>query len=110
MMTWLQSLLCSRDLMLHFPIVQGTHQYMPSMHNPGMGHSGMQSMYNSAPQAIPGHMHPHSRSYPVDLGMSHHPMMDQVTHAFWSCACVLPLLWAQQEHASRMLCGVGDSD
>ncbi|CAL5220105.1 g2057 [Coccomyxa viridis] len=55
----------------------GTHQYMPSMHNPGMGHSGMQSMYNSAPQAIPGHMHPHSRSYPVDLGMSHHPMMDQ---------------------------------
>ena len=51
----------------------------------------MQSMYNSAPQPIPGHMHPHSRSYPVDLGMSHHTMMDQVTqlrlpkcHLRWS--------------------------
>ena len=70
-------------MILPLSVVQGSHQYMPSMHNPGMGHSSMQGMYNSAPQAIPGHMHPHSRSYPVDLGMNHHPMMDQVTLAVW---------------------------
>lgn len=66
---------------------------MSSMHGPGMGHGSMQSMYNSAPQAIPGHMHPHSRSYPVDLSMSHHPMMDQVTPPSLAlCPCAIPVV------------------
>ena len=84
-------------------IVQGSHQYMPSMHHPGMGHSSMQGMYNSAPQAIPSHMHPHSRSYPVDLGMNHHPMMDQVKHTVWPLMNKLKSNHGQV-HAAIVLC------
>ena len=79
--------------------MQAPAQYVAGMHGSGMGHGSMQSMYNSTPQPagrdIPGHMHPHSRSYPINLNMSHHTMMDQVTTAVdWSSPkCYLQWSW-----------------
>ena len=80
----------SRDVM---SLVQGSHQYMPIMHGMGLDHRSMQNMYNSAPQPIPGHMNSHSRSYPPDLGMSHHNMSGQVDpHSLLSAPVVATVL------------------
>ena len=58
-------------------LVQGPQQYMLSMHSSGMDPRGMQSMYNSPAQAVPGHMHSHSHAY----SNHHHGMMGQVSAA-----------------------------
>ncbi len=74
-------------------LVQGSHQYMSNMHGMGLDHRSMQNLYNSAPQPIPGHMHPHSRSYPADLGMSHHNMSGQVdAHSLLSAQVIATVL------------------